>query len=148
MSRSRDREEFVAIMVAEGMPLDVCRAVMRAAASLQRIAELECSSESADRDRVPCPGRQRPLACICEHWRSQDGQRGCGCTSPTGDADKHHPVTRIARREQSIRSTVERICAPYGIKPDFQGDPRGAVVKLKVPSGRTNDWGRVGVCVP
>lgn len=30
----------------------------------------------------------------------------------------------------------------------FNNDPRGATVKLKVPSGYTNDWGQEGVCVP
>lgn len=32
--------------------------------------------------------------------------------------------------------------------PVFQGDPRGACVKLKVPSGRTDDGNHEGVCVP
>lgn len=32
--------------------------------------------------------------------------------------------------------------------PHFQGDPRGACVKLSVPSGKTDDWGRTGICVP
>ncbi len=35
-----------------------------------------------------------------------------------------------------------------GTTPVFQGDPRGATVKLRVPSGRTNDWGATGICVP
>ena len=35
-----------------------------------------------------------------------------------------------------------------GFMPCFSSDPRGATVKLKVPSGKTNDWGEVGVCVP
>ncbi len=30
----------------------------------------------------------------------------------------------------------------------FSGDPRGCTVKLEVPSGKTNDWGREGICVP
>lgn len=30
----------------------------------------------------------------------------------------------------------------------LSGDPRGCTVKLTVPSGRTNDWGREGICVP
>ena len=30
----------------------------------------------------------------------------------------------------------------------FQSDPRGACVKIKVPSGKTNDWGQAGICVP
>lgn len=30
----------------------------------------------------------------------------------------------------------------------LQGDPRGATVKIVVPSGRTNDWGKEGIIVP
>lgn len=30
----------------------------------------------------------------------------------------------------------------------FQGDPRGACVKLLVPSGKTDDHAREGICVP
>jgi len=33
-----------------------------------------------------------------------------------------------------------------GVK--LSGDPRGYTVKLIVPSGRTNDWGREGIGVP
>ena len=41
-------------------------------------------------------------------------------------------------------------CEPWGIKPTFGGDPRGAVVKLLLPSGRYNSWGgrEDGYCVP
>lgn len=46
--------------------------------------------------------------------------------------------------QASLEHTIERA----GIVPNFSGDPRGAVVKLRVPSGRTNDWGQTGVCVP
>ncbi len=47
--------------------------------------------------------------------------------------------------EQSIR----KLCGQLpGLSPIFSGDPRGATVKLKVPSGRTNDWGAIGICIP
>lgn len=133
MSKQRDREEFCAIMVTEGMPLDICRAVMRLGARLHREAELQCSDEATDRDRIPCPGVERAGECVCDF----DAAMGA-----------HRDVTRSEVRELRARQRVEKLCAPYGIKPDFQGDPRGAVVKLKVPSGRTNDWGQTGVCVP
>lgn len=139
MSKQRDRDEFIAIMTAEGVPVDVVRLVMRHGATLQRLAEMACSSEAADRDRVPCPGLKEPERCLCEHWG------GCGCPDdPTG----HHPVTRISRRGDEVRRRVTFALAPYEVVPVFYGDPRGAVVKLQVPSGRTNDWGREGVCVP
>ena len=52
--------------------------------------------------------------------------------------------TREARLEQQIQN----FCKSHGIKPVFSGDSRGATVKLQFPSGRTNDWGQVGICVP
>jgi hypothetical protein len=58
MSRQRDREEFVAIMAQEGLPLHVARQLMRAGATLHRLAELECSSETADSGSSAVSGRQ------------------------------------------------------------------------------------------
>lgn len=49
--------------------------------------------------------------------------------------------------DRKERAVIE-LCKPFGIGVDFQRDPRGASVKLKLPSGRTNDWGREGYCVP
>lgn len=34
------------------------------------------------------------------------------------------------------------------IRAVFQRDPRGATVKLRMPSGKTDDLGEVGICVP
>jgi hypothetical protein len=46
--------------------------------------------------------------------------------------------------------TVELVKAalPEGFTAVISGDPRGCVFKVKVPSGRTNDWGKEGICVP
>lgn len=154
MRGQKDREEFIARLSEErealGLSgpalLDLARKLLRAGATLHRLAELECSSEAADRDRVPCPGIKRPAHCICEHWHSVDSDRGCGC--PVGeDGAMHHPVTRIARQEQRTRFVVEGLCREHGLSPIFGGDPRGAVLLVKVPSGRTNDWGGRGVVV-
>lgn len=43
---------------------------------------------------------------------------------------------------------IAALCKELGCEPVFQGDPRGCTVKLKVPSGTTNDFGREGICVP
>lgn len=148
MSRQRDREEFIAILASEGIPLTVTRALMRAGTSLHRIAELQCSSEVADRDRVRCPGGGRLRldkqtggtvldACLCRDYGSWNDE-----------TRTHGTVPRVNVQEAKIQERVEKLCATYGLKPIFQGDPRGAVLKLKVPSGRTNDWGRTGICVP
>ena len=56
---------------------------------------------------------------------------------------------RIAERRQRAEDRVRAICEPAGVEPMFLGDPRGAVVKLRVASGYSNAFGLVkGVCVP
>jgi hypothetical protein len=54
------------------------------------------------------------------------------------------------RQERTVERLRERISdeLPKGVRAVFQGDPRGATVKLLLPSGRTNDWGAEGGCVP
>jgi hypothetical protein len=43
---------------------------------------------------------------------------------------------------------VSTICKSFGAVAVFQNDPRGCTVKIQVPDGYTNDWGREGICVP
>ena len=138
MSKQSDRDEFIALMAQEQVPASVSRLVMRHAATLHRIAELQCSSEAYDRDRVPCPRERVPYihgGCLCDANGSKDG-------------DRHGDVPRGDIKEARLQAQLEKVLAPYKVVPVFQGDPRGAVVKLKVPSGRTNDWGGTGICVP
>lgn len=60
----------------------------------------------------------------------------------TGDV----PEKTVDRLAAKIRAACEAIGA--GCVPVFSGDSRGATVKLAVPSGKTDDWGGTGVCVP
>lgn len=52
-----------------------------------------------------------------------------------------------ARRE-GLRVKIKAWAKYHKCGAVLGGDPRGAVVKLKVPSGATNDRGKEGVCVP
>jgi hypothetical protein len=52
------------------------------------------------------------------------------------------------RKDERMQMDIIEICAPSNIEAKFSGDPRGCVVKLIVPDGYTNDWGREGICVP
>lgn len=147
MSRQSDRDEFIALMTREGLPADVIRRVMRDAARLHRIAEARVLI-GGDRDQVPCPRRARLHLdretggtvldpCLCRDYGSwDDGTRS------------HGTVPRIHVQETRSQERMIAYLKPYKIVPIFSGDPRGAVVKLRVPSGRTNDWGQTGVCVP
>ena len=55
MSYQYDRDEFIARMAREGLPLPAIETLLRCATTINRLAEMACSSEAADRDRVPCP---------------------------------------------------------------------------------------------
>lgn len=50
--------------------------------------------------------------------------------------------------ERRIEGAVTAFLEPFNVTPVFSSDPRGATIKLRVPSGRTNDWGNTGICVP
>jgi len=52
-----------------------------------------------------------------------------------------------ARIDQIERRIIKR-ATQIGAGVVFSRDPRGATVKLTVPSGYTDDGGREGICVP
>lgn len=160
-----DRERFMVAMEAEGMEREISRRILRHAQTIQRLAELECSSEAADRDQVRCPANPRwqhekAAACLCIDY-------GTGADL-SGHARIHGTVPRYmvqsARAERLIREWCAKATAaaqsetrcgagalmPYVCRfvPVFDSDPRGACVKLKVPSGRYDDHAREGICVP
>ena len=53
---------------------------------------------------------------------------------------------REQQLEKRIRAIVAELGQGFGVV--FSGDPRGNTVKIVLPSGRTNDVGREGYCVP
>lgn len=60
----------------------------------------------------------------------------------------NHPTDEIEERDQQVENKITDLLSFHNILPIFSGDPRGATVKLKMPSGYTNDSGRTGVVVP
>ena len=136
MGKQRDREEFVAIMAKEGVPVDVARSLMRASASLTRIAELQCSSEAADRDRVPCPGYYgTPPSCLCREY-------GSGLI----DGTEHGTVPRINVQEAAALRRRDRVRAPLRGRP-LRGQRRRARdphVSVSPALGAARDRGEEG----
>lgn len=75
------------------------------------------------------------------------------CGDGTGSGPYGEPtqaeLDRWDRAEDAAAARITERLQPYGIAANFQGDPRGAVVKLRLPSGRSNDFGGEGFyCVP
>ena len=52
------------------------------------------------------------------------------------------------RRKANAQRRITQVAASFDCVAIFSGDPRGATTKLKVPSGRTNDFVSSGICVP
>lgn len=65
--------------------------------------------------------------------------------------DCNRQITDAERKRWTeAEERISAACKPWGIKPTFNGDPRGCCVKLILPSGRWNGWGgkEDGYCVP
>lgn len=121
MATTKEREQFVAFMqreLATFPPAEVeqaARLLLRHAATHGRLAEESCNGHPAQGS----PSMDvKSLGKLQEKW----------------DA-------RIEREEKRIEKRIGEICAPFGIRPDFGGDPRGYTVKLFLPSGKYNTWG-------
>lgn len=150
MSYQRERDEFIAIMAKEGVLEETARRIMRAATTLHRLAEDDCNG-------VPeCHGYPRRHLCYPQGHPKSTRETYCGESFVTAEnvpakvlttgkiSRTTCPSCKATRLEQSLLKYVNE----RGLSAVFSGDPRGAVVKLAVPSGKTNDWGQVGICVP
>lgn len=81
-----------------------------------------------------------------EHGRI--AERECnGHQKPNGDWDDE-AAKRDELRSEKVEADIRAICERIGCKATFSGDPRGATVKLIVPSGYSNSFGGEGICVP
>jgi hypothetical protein len=148
MSYQKDRDEFIGVIMAElpdhepySVAVELARLILRNAQTIQRCEERVCSDESANRDRVPCPAirSHRDEDCCCDYM--DDIKRGIG---------SHKDTPRVEVQSMHARQRIQAACKPWGIMPTFSGDPRGACVKLILPSGRYNSCGgaECGFCVP
>jgi hypothetical protein len=125
MSYQKDRDEFIAVMTAEGMSLSLAQLLLRYGSTMQRLAVAQCNgdwpADNGERKVKTCPA--------CEmNWVGSSFKKGL-C-----------PDCYTTQRVKELM--------PEGFKAITNGDPRGAVFIITVPSGRTNDWGRTGICVP
>lgn len=131
MSYQSERDQFIATMTREGLALDVVHTLLRCATTIQRLSELACSSEAADRDRVACPADIGTVG----HPRKPNGP--CLC-----DFDgSHRDIPRI--RLQDYRAEQRAIKAmPAGWEVQTQGDPRGYTLRVIPPSYAERNAGR------
>ncbi len=130
MSYQQERERCIVQLTKEGLPYHTIETLLRQATTIHRLAELACSSEAADRDRVPCPADKH-------HTNTKTRQGPCLC-----DFDgTHHKVPRI--RVQDWRAEERATAAlPDGWTLQTEGDPRGYTLRVIPPSYAERNQGR------
>lgn len=138
-----ERAAFIVAMQAEGMAPEIARRILRHANTVQRLAVDSCNGVRSPR-----------------HYNQSDNAlTACGLDIVAEDDIMwtHQwlrttcPDCLSTRAERLIREwcgKCQHTRAIDRIVPIFQGDPRGCCVKLRVPSGRTDDMEREGMCIP
>jgi hypothetical protein len=127
----RLRFEFIHLFMKHaqlngGTELDLqhtAQRLLRYGATLGRIALEDCNGVDAPNGLTP------------EQYRAIDARW-----------EKY--MDRQHAKEERIEGKVREICARFGCRPVFSGDPRGNVLKIVMPDGYSNSFGGDGLCVP
>lgn len=134
MSYQNDREQTIARLTREGLDLGLILTLLRAATTINRNAELACSSEAADRDRVPCPAMPR----INNKGEIRETGDACLCDMYEG---KHERIPRIRLQDARIEARLRK-ALPAGWGLLTEGDPCGYTLKVIPPSYAERNKGR------
>jgi len=136
MTYQQDRDETIAILTAEGLEIGTIRKLLTLSTTLHRLAEATCNGD------FPADNGERTTA-TCPHcdlnWHPSALRR-------YGKSDRFGTVKVCPECRAS--QEVSELLDLEGFGVVLSGDPRGCVLKVRVPSGRTNDWGRDGICIP
>jgi hypothetical protein len=147
MSYYREREEFLVRMSREGLVLAASRSLLRQATTLNRLAELACSSEAADRDRVRCPAWSHSGQRAVHDGNGENPRYPCLCdrdteTGTTGEPTVvHTKIPHIRVQDWQAEQRAAR-AVPAGWRVLTTGDPRGYVLRVIPPSYTERNTGR------
>ncbi len=135
---SKWREQTIAELSKHQIPLHIIRKLLRYGATLHRLAVAQCNgdwpADNGERTVTPCSR--------CESlWAPSSLVRDYTVPKIKGPGEEEaHGIARICkdcRTEDLIKAT----CADVGLIPDIGGDPRGAVLCVKLPGQTDHDRG-------
>ena len=156
MSRQHDREQLVAQLTRELPALslyqvcELARKLRRAGATLQRLAEAQCNGDWPYDG--PWRGQDRQVrlcAECCLNW-ADSTVKACPALD-TRTKDQRRLDRTLGRAAHGMpkfcqvcrtESTVTKLLAEYGMRPIFDGDPRGPVLKVIPPSYAERNAGK------
>ncbi len=128
MSKAKERDEFIATLTRAlpNTPAHIvtqyARLLLRHAKSHGNIAEAECNGHPAMSSPYIDSKTASKLQAQHEAW--------------------------CEKRERQLERRMTQIAGELGVGIVFGGDPRGYTVKLQLPNGESNTWGRDGFGVP
>ena len=145
MSYQRDREQFLIQATKEGLPLDICRKLLRYATTLHRIAEAQCNGDypyNGDRDNYTHATLEDPHG---HKWQERQYADCPKCESNCRKSAFRKSVCPDCRTQELVIAALDE-CPVNGsfITAVFQGDPRGAVLKLSTPNFQYDECGKNG----
>jgi len=132
MSTRKWREQTIAELSRAGIPLHTIRKLLRYGATLHRLAEAQCNGD------YPCDnGGRKVVPCTrCESlWVRSSMVRDY--TAPKVEG-KYIPLICKDCRTAEL---IEAACREVNLVPDIGGDPRGAVLCVKLPTMSEHDRG-------
>lgn len=133
MSYQSERDAFLTRMAQEGLPLHITRALLRAATTLQRLAEAQCNgdypADNGERKVVECDSCGQ--AWVRSNLARQSYKTAAGTVTKLICQD-----CRIVARLSSVLQAIN------GWQLQTQGDPRGYVLRVIPPSYAERNAGR------
>lgn len=127
-SYQTERGECIAQLTKHGLEYRTIETLLRAATTINRLAELACSSEAADRDRIPCPAAPRRNA--GQNFAGHQSGAPCLCDLYEGE---HQTIPRITLQDwQAEQRAIKAV--PKGWTVITSGDPRGYTLRVIPPA--------------
>jgi len=120
----------------------------------------EAAREAAGQAAVTTEEKYHPVDDLeqLQHTLNSHGCKGVTprvCRQLVAKATVHHywceqecNGTAVGEAGDKAEKAILKLAQAIGAGVKFSGDPRGATVKLVMPDGYTDDWGKEGVCVP
>ncbi len=134
MATAKDREQFIALMVAEYCPqhsmggvVDAARALLRHARTHGNLAMQQCNGPEHLNGPSPYDWQTQPE-------QHREWINGNNAAREAWEAQRE-------RKELACEKRIKEICAGFNLPVTLGGDPRGYTVKVKFPSGAYNTWG-------
>lgn len=132
MTYQHERDQFIAAVAQDGLPLHVAQKLLRYATTLDRLAVAQCNgdwpADNGERETRECPNCGSGFAPSSFRTSSEYVQF---MAARPGMRARFGKVCPDCRTAELVRAAL----ADYpAFTPIFGGDPRGYVLKLNTPS--------------